>query len=72
MSGEGDPQIMTVKTGVTSGGQNQRDYNYVGTFPGIMGKSGLPVYGSPAFKQAVSYANGVTAPWATRPIVFKV
>jgi hypothetical protein len=71
---ENDQVVLTVQTGLVTGGQNQRDYNYIGTFPGVVGTpSGLPRFaGGAPLKQAVSYANGVTAPWARRNIVFKV
>jgi hypothetical protein len=69
---EADPVILTVEIGLSSGGQNQRPYNYVGTFAGG-DKAGLPRYpGGAPRKQLVSYNTGVTAPWARRNIVFKV
>ena len=69
---EQDPVILTVQTGLTSGGANQRDYRYVGSFSGNP-KPDLARFpgGAPAAK-TVSYANGVTAPWARLPIKFKV
>jgi hypothetical protein len=68
-----DPVILTVATGLVTGGQNQRDYNYVGYFPGVLNPSGLPQFtGGAPRRQAVSYSTGVTAPWARRNVVFKV
>lgn len=71
---EADPVILTVITGVTSGGANQKAYNYVGSFAGGLGQpEGLARFpgGAPA-KAAASNATGVTAPWARLPIKFKV
>ena len=71
---EADPVILTVTTGVTSGGANQKDYRYVGSFAGGLGQprdmARFPG-GAPA-KTATSYQTGVTAPWARLPIKFKV
>jgi hypothetical protein len=70
---EADPVILTVVTGLTSGGANQRDYNYVGSFAGGSTPENIARFpgGAPAAKSA-SYATGVTAPWARLPIKFKV
>ena len=71
---EADPVILTVVTGLTSGGANQKQYNYVGSFAGGMGQpENLARFpgGAPA-KQNTSYATGVTAPWSRLPIRFKV
>ncbi len=70
---ENDQVILTVKTGVASGGQNQRDYNYVGTFPGVPNPEGFSRYaGGAPRKDAVSYSTGVTSPWARAPVKFRV
>jgi hypothetical protein len=70
---DSEPVILTVTAGLVTGGQNQRDYTYVGTFPGVTNQAGLPRYpGGAPRKQMVSYGTGVTAPWARRNVVFKV
>jgi hypothetical protein len=70
---ESDPVVLTVTTGLVTGGQNQRDYNYVGNFPGVMDQGGLQRYpGGAPRKQLVSYNTGVTAPWARQSIKFRV
>jgi hypothetical protein len=70
---EADQVVLTVETGLVSGGQNQRDYNYVGTFPGVPNPEGFKRYaGGAPRKERVSWATGVTAPWARGIIKFKV
>lgn len=66
-----EPVVLTVTTGVTPLA-GQRDYNYVGTFPGVQDQSGTPFKGGAPLKKLVSYGTGVTAPWARLPMVFKV
>ena len=69
---QADPVILTITTGLSGGGSEQKNYNYVGTFPGILAQPGTPFPGGAPIKQLVSYRTGVTAPWAQRPIKFKV
>lgn len=70
---ENDQVILTVQTGVASGGQNQRNYNYVGTFPGVPNPEGFQRFpGGASLKQAVAYATGVTSPFARSQVIFKV
>ena len=70
---ENDQVILTVSTGLASGGQNRRDYNYVGTFPGVPNPEGFQRYaGGAPRKELVSWNTGVTSPFARAPIKFKV
>jgi hypothetical protein len=70
---ESDQVVLTVSTGLASGGQNQRDYNYVGTFPGVPNPAGFKRFpGGAPRKQSVSYATGVTSPFARSQVKFKV
>jgi hypothetical protein len=67
-----EPLVMTITTGSTPL-QGQKDYHYVGSFPGVLNPSGLPRYPGGAIRQKqVSYENGVTFPYANLPIKFKV
>jgi hypothetical protein len=68
-----DPLVMTVTTGVASGNiAGRNDYNYVGTFPGVLNPAGERFKGGAPLQKLVSYNTGVTAPWARQPIKFKV
>ena len=70
---ESDQVILTVQTGLASGGQNQRNYNYVGVFPGVPNPEGFQRFpGGASVKQAVSYATGVRSPFARAPVTFRV
>jgi hypothetical protein len=70
---ESEQVVLTVTTGLVTGGQNQRDYNYVGTFPGVPNPEGFSRYaGGAPRKERVSFGTGVTSPWARGAIKFKV
>ena len=67
-----EPVVLTIATGVSGGGADQKDYNYVGTFPGVMEQSGSRFPGGNVRKVLTMYNTGVIAPWARRPVKFRV